>query len=230
MRDTTTEGKIELSAPSKADGCSSKAGEDKSRCRREDEQNTQKPNSDKKWNRKLKSKAAQKSRQKRIQKQQVNEEDDQVLFRKFISGELKLRDGTPTSISHLTGNFDPSALGDRKPNFRKYTEEASRRELISEFKAYNTPVRSPKNALAGAVYYKCPFQCGHTLALVADGYGVCKNTKGIENDNDPVNLFIVCSQCFREYSESGSRNVFSFLHERGKKLLPLILQKFVHHN
>lgn len=230
MRDTTTEGKIELSAHSKADGYSSKAGEDKSRCRGDLEQNSQKPNSDKKWNRKLKSKAAKKSRQERIRKQQVNEEDDQVLFRKFISGELKFRDGTPTSISHLTGNFDPSELSNRSPKFRQYTEEASRRELLTEFKEYNTPVCSPTNALSGAVYYKCPFQCGQTFALEAGGYGVCMNIEGIENDNDPENLFIVCSQCFREYSESGSRNVFTFLHERGKKLLPLAMQKFVHHN
>ncbi len=194
------------------------------------QQNTQKPNDNKKWNRKLKSKAAKKSKQKRIQKQTVKEDDHQILFRKFVRGELKFRDGTPTSKEHLTGNFDPSAFSDQKPSFRKYTEEASRTELISEFKAYNTPVRPPRNALSGAVYYKCPLQCGKTFALVADGYGVCKNIEGIENDNDPVNLFIVCSRCFREYRETGSTNVFSFLSERGKDLLPLLMQKYVHHN
>lgn len=153
-----------------------------------------------------------------------------MLFRKFVSGELKFRDGTPTSIANLSANFDPSTLSHQKPNFRQYTEEASTRELISEFKAFNTPVRSPKNALPGAVYYKCPFQCGRTLTLVVDGYGVFKNIEGIENDIDPVNLFVACSECFREYHETGSRNVFGFLHDRGKKLLPLLMQKYVHYN
>lgn len=196
------------------------------------ERKNQKPNSNKNWNRKLKGKAALKTKQKRSQKatgnEQVTGNDD--LFRKFVSGELKFRDGTPTSREYLTASFDPSAIRATLPNFRKFTEEASRNELISEFKTYNTPVRPPKNALPGAAYYKCPFQCGRVFALVADGYGVCKNAKGIENDNDPVNLHIACLQCFRDYNEAGRENILYFLNDRGKQMLPLLLQKFVHYN
>lgn len=93
MGDTTIKEKIELCASADSSKGVRDGVRDKSR---NVQQNTQKLNNNKKWNRKLKSKAAQKSKQKqksrrkRIQKQTVNEDDDQVLFRTAIGDDPSL--------------------------------------------------------------------------------------------------------------------------------------------